>query len=483
MGNLTVSKYLQVVPRKNDFAIYHSLFGDLRLIDAEGKRLLEAFESPDSIENVTGRFAGYDPLSIWSYINDLRSSGFLVEEESDEYGIIERDRRRREHYLSSGYLIRVLQLVLTNRCNFKCKYCFVNSMYDSREREYLQRAPENMNMSFETAERAVKALIDLCEKNGNRLLNVEFFGGEPMMNLPVIEKVLETFGGRSPGGVSISYSTTTNGWFITPGAAEMFKKHGVTVTVSFDSPGCDESVSLGMEKGGKKVRENLAILRDTGNWITFNSVICKENLDSYDGRRLVDDAKQFGVGMIGLILDLDLRFYKDPANKRRIVDALWETCRYGKEQGVPVVGYWQQLFRQITGQQPINLVSGYKTCPAAGCKLSVEPAGDVFICKCCSGRLGHISDLDKVIDSPGYREYAMQAYLNAPGCAGCEIEGFCSGVCMGALEKKYNKLDVVEKSTCEIYREITRKLIENMGREEARVNYLSDHPAEMMQYG
>lgn len=483
MGNLTASKYIQIVPRKKDYAVYHALFGELQLMDSEGKRLLEAFKTPDSIDNVTKLFPGYDPLTVWSYIRDLRAGSFLVPEDNDEYGMIERDRKRREHYLSSGYLVRGLQLVLTNSNNFKCGYCFGDSMHDSKERSELQFSPENSQMSFETAELAMNELLALCERNGNRALNVEFFGKEPLVNRPVIEKVLNTFGSRSRGGVSISYSVTTNGYVITPRMAELFSRHGVTVTVSFDSPGSGENRPPKMGKGGKQVQKNLRLLKDSGNRVTFNSVICRETLGDYDGKNLVDVAERYDIRMIGLILDPDLDYYREEGNREKVIDELWETYRYGNSRGIPVVGYWQQLFRQIAGQQSINLLSGYKTCPAAGCKLSVEPSGDVFICKCCSERMGHISDLDSVIASAHYRNYAMRAYLNAPDCAGCEIEGFCSGVCMGSLEKKYKRLDAIEKTTCKIYRGITRKLLENVGQEEVKLNYLSTHQQGGVQHG
>ena len=139
-----------------------------------------------------------------------------------------------------------------------------------------------------------------------------------------------------------------------------------------------------------------------------------------------------------------------------------------------MVGYWHQIFNQIAGSQPLNLLSGYKTCPATGCKLSVEPEGHVFICKCCSGYLGHVARPDAVLQSEQYKRYAMQAYRNAPECDGCEIEGFCSGVCMGALEKKYHRIDMTEKGACQVYRGITRRLLENVSPDDVDVHYLKD---------
>ena len=473
MHRLKVSKYLQIVPRKGDFAVYHSLYGNLMLVDAKGKALLELFNGGCSIDEVIKRFDAYDASVIWSYVHDLRMRDFLVIENYNEYEQIRSDAARREQRLEKGYLLRVLQLVVANTCNFNCKYCFVDTMYESEERTVLQRRSENMKMSFDVAKQAIEAVLGILERNGGSRLNIEFFGGEPLMNWLLIKSVLETFRNKSSGGIELLYSVTTNGSLITEEMAELFEKYNVTVTVSFDAPGPHGHAAVHKEKGSERVRENLEILKKYGNWVTFNSVISKETIDSYDGKALIDIAKKHSIAMVGLILDLDLAFYNKSSQREKVIEELWLTYEYGRLQGVPVVGYWYQIFSQIVGQQPINLLSGYKTCPATGCKVSVEPEGHVFICKCCSGYLGHISQPDAVLSSQKYRQYAMQAYRNASGCDGCEIEGFCSGVCMGALEKKYHRTDMVEKSSCEVYKGITKKLIENVEASGVDVNYLA----------
>jgi uncharacterized protein len=481
MQKLVVSKYLQIVPRKIDYAIYHSLFGNLELIDYEGKKLLDAFKTSNSIDKVVDLFDKYESSALLYYINDLQRRNFLVQDGINEYELIEEDYNRRKQYLQSGYLIRALQLIVTNKCNFSCEYCFVNSMYDSKERIELQHRPTNMKMSIDIAKQSVSNLLDLLERNGNRYLNIEFFGGEPLLNWPVIKFILETFKNGNSNKVRIIYSITTNGYLITDKMARLFKNYGVTVTVSFDSLHKTNRPIIKNEKGGERVKRNLEILKKNGNYVTFNSVLSKETLDEYDAKTLVDIAKYYNIAMIGLILDLNLEFYENETKKEKILTELWSTYQYGQSQGIPIVGYWHQIFNQIIGKQPVNILSGYKTCPATGCKLSVEPEGHVFICKCCSGYIGHISNLGRVICSPQYEAYAMRAYRNAPECDGCEIEGFCSGVCMGSLEKKYHRLAAIEKSSCDVFKGITKKLIQNVSSEEVDVNYLSELSGNIMQ--
>ncbi len=473
MERIKLSQYTQIVKRAKDYAVYHSLFGQLCLIDQDGIDFLKSFQVPKTINDVIQSHDQYNPTEIETYTRELKARCFLVPDGFDEYKIIENNIEERKKHAESGYLVRALQLVTSNTCNFRCEYCIIDDAYNSKERSEYQHSPSNQQMGFEVAKMSVEKLIALMRKNGNNYLNIEFFGGEPLMNWPVIKSVLKTFK-NSKDEVGILYSITTNGSLITEKMAEIFKKYGVTVVISFDSPKNTERISADGKNSIELIERSLEILKQNKNCVTFNSVISKETINDFDGRGLVDFAKYYNICMIGLILDLDLDFYRDNARKKRILEILWDTYVYAETHGMPIVGYWHQIFNQIIGKQAINLFSGYKTCPATGCKLSVEPAGHVFICKCCSGYLGHVSNIHDILSSDRYKEYAMRAYRNAPECEGCEIEGFCSGVCMGSLEKKYSNLHVVEESSCDIFKKITRKLIQNLHENEANTLYMPE---------
>ena len=472
MENLALSKYVKIVERPKDFAVYHSLFGQLCLLDSEGLSFLKSFQTPMTTDEARSKYSNYDQKELESYIDNFKSRYFLIPEGYEEYDIMKQDMDYRKQNASSGYLIRALQLVMSNTCNFKCKYCFVDNMYNSPERTEHQHSESNKSMSFEVAKTAMEKLLALLKKNGHQYINVEFFGGEPLTNWETIKFVLETFGNGTKGEVEILYSITTNGSLITKEMSEMFKKYGVSVVISFDSPKSTDRVRLDGKSALELLIPKLGMLREDNNWIAFNSVISKETIPNYDSKGLIDFAKQYGISMIGLILDLDIEFYKDDCNKALVLDRLWETYSYSINQGIPIAGYWHQIFNQIIGKQALLFNSGYKTCPATGCKLSVEPEGHVYICKCCSGYIGELNNFEEILASQKYEDYAMRVYRNSPGCEGCEIDGFCSGVCMGSLEKKYHSLYGKETSSCEIFKGITRKLITNVYEKEVSVMYM-----------
>ena len=129
MNKLRTSKYLQVIPREKDYAVYHSLFGNLCLLDSYGYNLLREFDKACSSNEVLKSSSKHDSILLINFINALLSKGFLTLDGFDEYALIEEDYQRCKKHFHSGYLIRALQLVMTNNCNRSCDYCFVKTMY------------------------------------------------------------------------------------------------------------------------------------------------------------------------------------------------------------------------------------------------------------------------------------------------------------------------------------------------------------------
>ncbi len=452
---LQTSRYLRVVPRSEDFAVYHSLFGGICIVDREILRLFELFQSPKSLDEVVST-GEYSAEQVESFVRVFTPKYFLVAPDFDEYDLIRKKINHRREYLQTGEQIGVIQLVVTNLCNFRCKYCFVYSIYSSEKRRELQSSEDNRLMDIEMADMAIREVIGMVKESGGKSLHIQFFGGEPLLNWKVVKFVLDTFGDGSQYGIGIGYSIVTNGSLVNKEMAEYFRKYSVPVVVSFDSPRGKHRIFTNERSGIHAIEKGLLILKEYENRVVFNSVLSGETFD-YFGTDLVDFALKYGISEIGVLLDLNPEFY-EKREVRDIVDKLWSVYVYAKERGIIVTGYWHMIFQQIVAHDYFE-DRGYKTCSATGCQLSIEPSGDVFACKGSSGYFGHVSRLSELLSSETYRNYAMRAFRNAPECEGCEIENFCSGFCLGPLEKKYGDVYVIEEKTCEVYKEITRRLI------------------------
>ncbi|MDE6675428.1 MAG: 4Fe-4S cluster-binding domain-containing protein, partial [Acetatifactor sp.] len=98
-------------------------------------------------------------------------------------------------------VVKALCLHIAHDCNLACRYCF------AEEGEYHGR---RALMSFEVGK---KALDFLVENSGSRVnLEVDFFGGEPLMNWQVVKDLVAY--GRSleePRGKKFRFTLTTNG--------------------------------------------------------------------------------------------------------------------------------------------------------------------------------------------------------------------------------------------------------------------------------
>ncbi len=121
-------------------------------------------------------------------------------------------------------VVKALCLHIAHDCNLACKYCF------AEEGEYHGR---RALMSFEVGKKALDFLI---ENSGNRRnLEVDFFGGEPLMNWEVVKQLVEY--GRSKEkehNKNFRFTLTTNGVLLNDEIMEFLNKEMSNVVLSLD---------------------------------------------------------------------------------------------------------------------------------------------------------------------------------------------------------------------------------------------------------
>lgn len=121
-------------------------------------------------------------------------------------------------------VLKAICLHVAHDCNLACKYCFAGKgEYDG---------PKGL-MSFETGKRALDFLV---EKSGTRKnLEVDFFGGEPLLNWEVCKKLVEY--GRSiekEHGKNFRFTLTTNGVLVNDEVIDFCNREMGNVVLSLD---------------------------------------------------------------------------------------------------------------------------------------------------------------------------------------------------------------------------------------------------------
>ena len=130
-----------------------------------------------------------------------------------------------ENYIDSfktrETVVKALCLHIAHDCNLACKYCF------AEEGEYHGR---RAMMSYEVGQ---KALDFLVANSGNRInLEVDFFGGEPLMNWQVVKDLVAY--GRSleePYNKKFRFTLTTNGVLLNDEVLEFANKEMANIVL------------------------------------------------------------------------------------------------------------------------------------------------------------------------------------------------------------------------------------------------------------
>ena len=129
---------------------------------------------------------------------------------------------RKKRWLGQGPHLHVL--VTTLRCNQSCQYCHAS-------RTDMHRVDTDMSMA--TARQAV----DFALSSPSPYINFEFQGGEPTVNWPVVEFVVEYARERNrTEGRQLDFSLVTNLTTMTAERADWLIDHGVLLCTSLDGP-------------------------------------------------------------------------------------------------------------------------------------------------------------------------------------------------------------------------------------------------------
>jgi His-Xaa-Ser system radical SAM maturase HxsB len=129
---------------------------------------------------------------------------------------------RKKSFLAAGPTLHAF--VLTARCNHGCQYCHSSVVG-------MQRTETDMTQ--EVASRA----IDFALSTTSPWLNIEFQGGEPTANWPIVEYVLRTARERNAQiGKTLSFSLVTNFSLLTEEKLDFLVRQRVQVCTSLDGP-------------------------------------------------------------------------------------------------------------------------------------------------------------------------------------------------------------------------------------------------------
>ena len=172
-----------------------------------------------TLEDLESRFAGrYSPEQILDVLNDFQ-----------DMQIISGKGASRPDYPAikiENYPLSTIILNVNTGCNLGCSYCY---------KEDLTTPARGERMDLDTAKKS----IDLLFKEGQNRdrVNVVFFGGEPLSNMPLIRGAVEYAEDRArKEGKKVDFSLTTNATLLTEDIVDYLNAHNFGIAISMDGP-------------------------------------------------------------------------------------------------------------------------------------------------------------------------------------------------------------------------------------------------------
>jgi len=130
----------------------------------------------------------------------------------------------------ADFPLQTLVMNLTNQCNLSCQYC-----YEFGEDKVATPEGKPKFMDIDTAKASVDFLLK--QSPGRRSVHITFFGGETLMNFPLLKQVVNYATEQAAAqGRTIDFSLTTNATLLTPAIIEFLSENRIGVTVSMDGP-------------------------------------------------------------------------------------------------------------------------------------------------------------------------------------------------------------------------------------------------------
>lgn len=345
-----------------------------------------------------------------------------------------------------GLPLKALCLNVAHVCNMNCGYCFA-----SQGDFGLQ--PSLMNL--EIGQRALDFLVAHCA--GVRRLEIDFFGGEPLLNADVV-RGLVLYGREleASTGKSFNFTLTTNALLLDDAMIDFIIAQGISVVLSLDGRPAtnDRCRTLNNGQGTYDL-----ILPNIKRMVAANPVsyyirgtFTRHNLDfSADLRHIIDSgfSNLSLEPAIGSAAEYALQADDLPqvlAEYDRLTDALLEYCQQG--QDIHFFHYNLNL------QEGPCLAKRRSGCGAGVDYLAVTPEGDVYPCHQLVGNdkfyLGNVTE--GKLNSEVRQAFARNDLGHKAVCLNCWARNFCGGGCHANNYLRQGDIAIPDELSCAMHR-------------------------------
>ncbi|NMB27157.1 MAG: thioether cross-link-forming SCIFF peptide maturase [Tissierellia bacterium] len=392
--------------------------GAVHVVDDIVYLILDYYKNNTLEEIITLIRDKYDEKDIFESYNEIKTleeEGLLYSEESSIGNI----------KYNEDNIIKALCLHVAHDCNLRCNYCFASQGDFKGDRSL---------MTLDVGKRALEFLV---ENSGNRRnLEVDFFGGEPLMNFELVKELVR-YGRKleQKNNKHFRFTITTNGILLDDDKIDFINENMDNVVLSLDGrkeindnmrrtisgEGSYDIIFPKFQKMVNKRGDKDYYIR--GTFTSYNLDFSKDILDFYNkGFKktsvepvVTSPDKDYAIKEedLGIILEEYERFSKDYIEiKKKDKDFLFFHFMIDLKQGPCLV-------KRAVG------------CGAGSEYMAVTPQGDLYPCHQFVGdEKFKIGDVFKGIENTEIRkEFKKANVYNKSECRDCWARFYCSGGC------------------------------------------------------
>lgn len=400
--------------------------GRVSVLDSQAFTLLERFHTPATLADVKDE-TELSPTTIGRVITLFYRLGLL----QNMQGLTLPSKDEQPQTLSAW-------LHVTNACNLRCHYCFLDKSSE--------------HMADDTARRAVSAIIRSATKHGFKHIRLKYAGGEASLHLG---RVLAIHGYATELAqqqeLSLSAYIISNGVVLAQRVVDQFKSRLIGITISLDGIGASHDSQrhfLNGQGSFKYVDRTITRLLDSGLVPNINITISQRNLHGL--AELIEYILERGM-------PFTFSYYRDNDCSSHLQD-----LKYTNAQ---MIAAMRSIFSMIEKHLPkrcllsslidkanLNYLHNH-SCGVGQNYLVIDQHGG--IAKCHSDIKQTITTVDaddplQIIKSDllGVQGHSVE---DKEGCRSCEWRYWCTGGCPLLTYRVTGRFDV-KSPNCNIYK-------------------------------
>ena len=411
----------------------------------------------DLLDNVEPPFDEHCPekvvnkLSISYPADEIESCYQEIKELYNDKILFSEDDYEKYAKYSVASPVKAMCLNIAHDCNLRCKYCFASTGDFGKGRKL---------MSFETGKHAIDFLL---ENSGDRPnLELDFFGGEPLMNFDVVKQIVKYARSREAEfGKKFRFTITTNGLLLDDDKIDFINKEMSNVVLSIDGrkevndyfrvrvdgTGCYDKILPMFKKlvAGRGDKEYYVRGTFTNRNLDFSEDVFSlynEGFDQISVEPVVGDSDEYAL------TEKDLpnvfKEYENLAN--RIIE---------NEKKGGKFNFFHFMLDLDQGPCAIKRLRG---CGCGNDYVAITPDGDIYPCHQFVGideyKMGNIDE--GTFNQEMKADFAKAHVYSKEECTKCWAKFYCSGGCnannyqyMGDIRKAHKLSCQLEKKRLE----------------------------------